>query len=639
MKTAPIVPARIAFDGPGPDAPPSAPDFGDVYHARAGAFAQARHVFLGGNRLPERWRGRARFVILETGFGLGNNFLATWAAWREDAQRSERLFFVSIEKHPPTRTDLARAHAASPEPALAAQLVEAWPALTPNLHRLVFEAGRVQLLLALGDVRDWLAELVAAVDAFYLDGFAPAKNPDMWDAYTLKRLARLAAPGATAATWSVARGVRDGLTAAGFEVQRVPGFASKGQMCVAEYRPRHETERPAGRMALAPQAREVLIVGAGLAGAACAHALREQGIACRVLEARPGPAQAGSGNPGGLFHGTLNPDDGLHARFNRAAALATERLLKTIGPDLPWLQRGLLRLETRYGLDEMQALLARLGLPADYVQALDASEAAASCGLPLQQPAWFYPGGGALPPQAYVRALLGDTPLLSGHAVAALRQDGHAWSVLDAEGRTIASADALVLATGHETPALLASLRTAIPSWPLQAQRGQISNIPAGLGWPVPALPVAGAGYAIADGQGGLWCGATAQDGDLDVTLRDGDHAANLAQYRALAGVDAVIGDAPLAGRVGWRLLAPDRLPLVGGLPMSEHQGRQDQVRLWPELPGLAVCTGLASRGIGWAALCGQALASRLSGAPVPLEAGLLDAIAPARFALAQRRR
>src|SRR5262245_66170071 len=121
--SAPLRPARIDFSDA---AAPSAPDYDDVYHARGGAFAQARHVFLAGNGLPQRWAGRAHFVILETGFGLGHNFLATWAAWRDDAARCEHLWFVSIDKHPPTLADLQRVHDSSPEPAPARQLVAPW---------------------------------------------------------------------------------------------------------------------------------------------------------------------------------------------------------------------------------------------------------------------------------------------------------------------------------------------------------------------------------------------------------------------------------------------------------------------------------------------------------------------------------
>ena len=635
MRTRPLQPARVDFSDP---AAPSAPDYGDVYHARAGALAQARHVFLGGNGLPTRWQGRTRFVILETGFGLGNNFLATWAAWRADPQRCERLVFISIEKHPLRRDDLARAHASSALPELAGQLLAAWPVLTPNLHALDFEQGRVRLLLALGDARDWLRELVATVDAFYLDGFSPAQNPELWDGHLLRLLGRLAAPDASAATWSVARPVRDGLQAAGFTVERVPGFASKGRMSVARYAPVHRPTVPAGRVALAPQAREVLVVGAGLAGAACAAALAREGLHCQVLDAAATPAASGSGNPGGLYHGTLNPDDGLHARFNRAAALATQRLLQRL-PALPWHQPGLLRLETQRPPAQMRALLQRQGLPEDYVQALDADTAAALSGLPLSSAAWYYPGGGALPPQALTRALLDEAGarLLLQRAVAALRTEGGRWQALDAQGGVIAEADALVLAAGHRTPELLATLDggTALP-W--VAQRGQLTALARDAR--PPRLPVAGAGYALADGQGGLWCGATGHDGDTDPALRPADQLANLAQWAALSGQPLeALAAAPLSGRVAWRLLTPDRLPVVGGLPdPARPPERADQVRFWPRRAGLVVCSGLGSRGISWAALCGEVAAAWLTGAPQPLEAGLLDALDPARFGVRAQR-
>jgi len=233
LKATPLVPAEVDFSEAGA---PAAPAYGDVYHSRAGALAQARHVFLGGNGLPGRWQGRARFVVLETGFGLGNNFLATWEAWRQDAARCERLVFVSVEKHPLRRDDLARAHAASPLPALAQQLVEHWPPLTPGLHALSFDGGRVELLLALGDARELLRELVLDADAFYLDGFTPARNPDMWDEWLLKSLSRHAVPGTTAATWSINRPMRRALQALGFEVELAPGFATKPEMTVADRR-------------------------------------------------------------------------------------------------------------------------------------------------------------------------------------------------------------------------------------------------------------------------------------------------------------------------------------------------------------------------------------------------------------------
>ncbi|XHS76999.1 FAD-dependent 5-carboxymethylaminomethyl-2-thiouridine(34) oxidoreductase MnmC [Burkholderiaceae bacterium UC74_6] len=626
MKTQPLVPAEVDFSDP---AAPANRAYGDVYHSRAGALEQARHVFLGGNHLPARWAGRTRFVILETGFGLGNNFLATWQAWKDDPARCERLVFVSIEKHPLRREDMQRAHADSPLPELAEQLIERWPPLTPDLHALDFEQGRVQLLLALGDAHRWMRELVADdVDAFYLDGFTPAVNPDMWDGHLLKALGRRAARDATACTWSCAPQVREALTAAGFEFERQRGFSNKGGMLVARHRPRHVAQRPAARAPLAPRAREALVIGAGLAGAACAWALARAGIAVTIVDARPEPGQASSGNPGGLFHGTLNPDDGIHARFNRSAALATAHALRELAPALPWLQRGLLRLEQERDAGTMQSLLDRLHLPSDYVQALDLEAARALSGLDLPSPAWFYPGGGALPPTAFVQAMLdaAKARFVQGR-VASVQRSGEDWQLLDATGQQIAQAPLVVLACGHEGQTLL---QQWMPELPLLCQRGQLSHLVQAQ--PRPRLPVAGLGYAMDDGAGGLWCGATNQEGDPDPALRAADHASNLAQWAALAGLKAVPETAP-AGRVAWRLATPDRLPLVGGIPGPQTPGeRLDQPRFIARLPGLAVCSAFGSRGITWAVLCAQVLAAQATGAPVPLEASLVDAIDPARF-------
>ena len=200
-------------------------------------------MFLAGNGLPARWRGRRAFSVLETGFGFGLNFLATWAAWREDAERCGRLHFVSLEKHPFAAADLERLHARYPEFAeSAAALRAAWPPLVPGVHRLELERGRVVLTLAFADAADALRELRLAADAIYLDGFAPAKNPAMWSAAALKALARLAAPGATAATWSTAAPVREALEARGLRDRKAPRLRAPSARCW-----RRATRRAAGR--------------------------------------------------------------------------------------------------------------------------------------------------------------------------------------------------------------------------------------------------------------------------------------------------------------------------------------------------------------------------------------------------------
>jgi tRNA 5-methylaminomethyl-2-thiouridine biosynthesis bifunctional protein len=636
VKTQPIRAANVRF-GDSADEPPAAPDFGDVYHPRVGALAQARHVFLQGNGLPARWAGKTDFTILETGFGLGNNFLATWQAWQQDPARGERLHFVSLELHPPTRAQLQLAHQHSPLPTHSAELIAAWPPLTPGLHRLRFGQGRVQLTLALGDVRDLLPQLRLRADAFFLDGFAPSRNPAMWSGEVLKALARLATPGATAATWSVARALHAGLVTAGFVVQRAAGFGDKRDITTARFAPRHSARRAPDP---ALDTNDAVVVGAGLAGAAVARALAHRGLAVTVLDAAAGAAQGASGNSAGLFHGTLDADDGPYARLHRTAALwAAQAYRGAIAAGLTGQAQGLLRLASpRPGQTDPLSLLRQLGLPADYVELLDASSASALAGVALTSSCWHYPGGGWIaPPQWVAHALSTPGVRLRGSClVQALQRAGTGWQLLGAQGQVLAQSRLVVLAAAQGTGTLLAGL--GAPAWPLRRVRGQVSQ------WGSSAaatlrLPLAGDGYAIALPTG-FFCGATHHGDDHEVQLREADHRHNLERFTRLTGLNAPTDMALLQGRVAWRLHSDDRLPIAGALPqLALVPGqRLDQARLLPREPGLFVCTALGGRGITWAPLLGELIAAQACGTPWPLEQDLVDALDPGRWIVRQAR-
>ena len=659
MKTAPIVAGRIEHDAEGL---PRSPEFDDLYHPRQGALAQARQVFLGGNDLPARWRGRERFVILETGFGLGNNFLATWSAWRSDPERCGQLHFISIEARPPAKDDMAGMPREDGLAPLAAQLAAAWPPLTCNLHRLGFDAGHVQLLLAFGEVAASLPQIAASVDAFYLDGFAPAKNPQMWEPRLFKAMARIAATGATAATWSVARPVREGLRAAGFEIRIAPGSGGKREITVAQFAPRYLPKQGAWRRASSVEAtnREVAhqpiaIVGGGLAGCAAAWALAEQGRASVLFERRAELASEGSGNAAGLFHGVVHRHDGHHARFHRAAAFEAQRAVTAaVGDHGVWgSASGLLRIEpSAADAAEMQSTLDRLGLPIDYVRAVSAAEASALAGAVIAAPAWYFPGGGWVDPRGLALSFVAradqQVEVRCGIAVAAIRRVGGRWNLLDASARVIATAGTVVLANAGAAMDLLG----AVP-WPMQRTRGQTSSV-AVTRWPSAdsvRLPVAGSGYLLPAVDGRMWFGATSQVDDADPQVRADDHHANVERLSGLIGGLPPIDIATLAGRTGFRWSSSDRLPLIGAVPLSAvgvslgmeadaaRSPRPDQPRFAPRVPGLFVFMGLGSRGIAGSALGARVLASCVTGAPMPLEADLLDAIDPARFASRAHRR
>ena len=627
MKTEPIVAAVIDFA----HGVPRSPAFDDVYHPREGALEQTRAVFLAGNGLPERWRSRARFTILETGFGLGNNFLATWAAWRDDPQRSERLHFVALEKHPPTRDDLMRALAHSPQASLARELIDAWPPLTPNFHQLHFDAGRVQLLLCLGDAATLARQLVASVDAFFLDGFSPARNEAMWSPALFKALARLAARDATAATWSAARAVRDGLAAAGFEVHSASGPVNKRDITLARYAPRFRPVAPPGRVLPSQAPSHAIVVGAGIAGAATARALAQQGVRCTVLDAQSQPATQASGNAAGLFHGTVGADDTIHTRWHRAASFAAAEWVRASHTGA---SAGLLRLNNTHDLAAMQALVAAQNLPPSYVLALDAAEVSARAGLPLTQPAWLFTQGGWADPRALVHDALA-TPGVTwqgGAHAQAIEHSADGWRVLDRNARVIAEAPVLVLANADDALRL-----AALPRDWIRRVRGQVTWLAACDAAVAPRLPIASGGYVLClPNGGGVLIGATSQPGENDSEVREADHASNLERARLLLGRSAARDGAVLQGRVGWRIVTRDRLPLIGLVPDLDAAlpMRRDAPRLLARRAGLYLHTALGSRGLTTAALGGELSAAQLCAAPWPLEADLADAIDPARFAL-----
>jgi len=664
MNTRPIVAVRPVLDAEGQL---RSPLYDDVYHPHDGGLRQARDVFLAGNGLPDRWRRQDRFVILETGFGLGNNFLATWAAHRADADRCRRLHFIAIEAHPLAAGDLAALPREPGVGALAAELAERWPPLTCNLHRLSFDGGAVELLLAFGDVAAWLPQLEARVDAFFLDGFAPARNPAMWESRVLRALGRLAAPGATLATWTAARAVREGLRGAGFAVEIAPGSGGKRDITLARFAPvalpRLAPRRPSGPLG---RDRRIVVIGAGLAGCAAAWALARQGRACTVIERRTDIATEGSGNAAGIFHGVVHGADGHHARFNRAAALeAAQVIAEAIGQQgVAGACEGLLRMSpgavdagNAGNAEALAAVAARLGLPPTYVEALPAPAASARAGIHLDDPAWFFPGGGWVHPAGLARAYLAQAgaavTLRLGVEVAALRREGPSWSLLDANGRVVETADVIVLANAGDAFRLLGDADPA----PVIAVRGQVSGLATG-SLPSafrPRLPLAGSGWVVPAHAGRIWFGATADAGDDDREVRLRDHRDNVARLAGLVGlgrlgewVDDTLDITSLQGRTAWRWVSDDRLPLIGAVPAAwaaslspggdacgsgtRPTRRFDQPRFIERCAGLFVFTALGSRGIAWSTLGGQVLAAAVTGAPCPLEADLIDAVDPARF-------
>lgn len=616
-----LTPARLSFRD---DGTPWSETYQDIYHSSCGGLEQARKVFLAGNDLPERWQGRETFTIVETGFGLGLNFLATWAAWRADAARCQRLHFVSAELHPFSRGDLAQAHAAHADiAALSAELLAQWPPLTPGFHRLHLDGGRVTLTLLFGDACKLLPQLEARADAFYLDGFSAAHNPEMWSEALLADLARLAAPDATLATWS-ARGVlRRSLIAAGFDCVRRRGFAAKSQMLVGRFR-----LGEAGPV----RPRKAIVIGAGLAGSAIANRLLERGWGITLIDAADGPAQGASGNHAGVLRALPSRDDNRMSRITRAGTLYGLRHLQRLsaqGLPVRWSACGVLHLAR----DEKQQarqreVVAALEEPEDLLRFVERDEASRIAGWPLNIGGWWFAGGAWVNPPSLCTANLDAWPqtLVThyGCEVAALEDTGIEWIARDAEGREITRAPVAILANG----ATITRIAQA-SVLPVVAARGQVSLLRADPG-SAPEVMVCRGGYVSPAIDGLRAAGATFSVDDDDTELRDADHAENLDKLAAmLPGFAAEV----VGGRVGFRPASPDRLPIVGAVPDAArpHGSTLGSV---PRHRELYAISGFGARGLVWSALVAELLASQLENEPLPLERELVEAMDPARYVL-----
>lgn len=600
------VPTAVLERSPG--GTPYSRQFDDVYHSSQGGLEQARHVFLGGNGLPQRWRGRDAFVILETGFGLGVNFLAAWHAWRGDPERPRRLHFVSVESHPFARGDLAQAlrpiEALAP---LAGALTAAWPPPLAGFHRLHFDGGNVILTLLLGEAREMLPQLVGRADAFFLDGFAPARNPQIWSPEVVRELRRLAAAGATLATWTVAGGVRAALADAGFRIEKRPGFAAKREMLSGVCN--GAEPQPARRE------RHAVVVGAGLAGTLVAERLAARDWQVDLVDAN----SERSLPPLGIVRPVVNLRDAVNAQVSRSAflyALQHYRALQHDGYHLQWARSGVLQLAD--GEDEtrrLEAIVRSHAYPEEFLQFVDAARAAELAGRTVRGPGWWFPSAGWVSPvslgvASHARAGR-RVRRLTGRAVERLEREGGLWRALDDGDRVIAEAPVVVAANAADARRLLPDARL-----PLSAVRGQLTYLPPSA---APALRtvVSGTGYVAPVEGGGHVVGASYQHDDPDRSVRASDHRENLERAESmLPGFTGAMHPMTLGGLTGYRATVPDRLPIYGETAAQ----------------GLHVATGLGSRGLLWAPIGAELIASWLEGEPLPLSRDHAGAISPRRF-------
>lgn len=565
-------------------------DYDDIYFQPGQGLAESHYVFLENNHLPSRFqKARAGFCIGELGFGSGLNFLLTARLFTEKAPENAYLHYISIEKHPVTKDDLAHIHAHWPEfRNVSEQLLRQYPPLIEGFHH-VHISDRVRLTLLFGDVADMLPQLQATIDAWYLDGFSSAKNPAMWADTLFPMIAEKTGPQGTLATFSAAGGVRRGLAAAGFTVETVKGYGRKRDMTVARIDRKGETSA---------LRRRITVLGAGIAGCAAAHALARRGHDVTLVDRHPACAQETSGNPVAIVYPKLTADRAPMGEFHKAGFCFTRALIEYL--QLPsWRETGVLHL----ALDETekerhQKILSHHAYPPDFVR---------------DENGLFQPLAGFLSPPEFCASLIENPAIkkIYEFPINRLEETQDGWKIL---GDKTLEADAVVIALGLGSRTMM--------DIPLQSLRGQISYLK-----PTPSSEkiktvICHDGY-ITPVEDGLHCiGATFHKEEPgDTAVRTEDHAENLSKLSKNLPDLRLSMEHVSGGRTGYRATTQDKLPLIG------------------PYKNLYLSTGYGAHGMTGAPLGGEIVAAMISGDPLPVARDLMDYLLPERFARRAMRR
>jgi tRNA 5-methylaminomethyl-2-thiouridine biosynthesis bifunctional protein len=599
------MPDRAAVTSPviwNESGPPRSRLFGDLYYSQEDGFAEARTIFLAGCGLPEAWEGRRTFCVGELGFGTGLNIVALLDLWMRTRPAGGHLSIFSVEAYPVTVEDARRALAAWPELSrISDSLTTRWPGRARGFHRVDLPGFNATLDLAVMEVATALEAWTGKADAWFLDGFAPALNPEMWRPEVLDLVGRRSSPGARIATYTVAGQVRRDLAAAGFEVKRCPGFGAKRQRLegARSGTPPRPTSAPAPRVA---------IIGAGIAGAALARAFRTLAINPLVFD----KVGIGAGASGA------------------AAALVSPRLDAGLGPHAALFAQAFIRACGLYAEVE-KATIAKGALQLE-AGPKDAARFAAIADSDLFEPRTMRPVsdgdvsgrlGEAAPPGLWIEGALTIQPstVLDGWLgqvtpadIASIEWDNQEWVLRDPAGGSISRADIVCLAAAMGTT----RLATGVPVTPVRGQ----ASLARGVFWPAATLW----GSYLIPTPTGLLFGATHDRGDESSMPRVDDHWRNLeALKRTFPDLGDRLANVPLEAHTGVRATTADYLPIAGQAPEAP--------------PGLFVLAGLGSRGFTLAPLLAEHVAAWALCVASPLPASLIALVDPCRFAERARRR
>lgn len=642
---------------------PVSDQFDDVYFSNVNGLEETRYVFLHQNHLPQRWQTceQRRFVIAETGFGTGLNFLAAWQWFDQFRQQnpdapSKELHFVSFEKYPLSKQDLIKAHQSWPELAeYAEKLQKHYPIAVPECHRIVLEDGAITLDLWFGDIKDCMPKVPVTeqglVDAWFLDGFAPSKNPEMWNQDLFDGMAKLAKQECTCATFTAAGFVRRGLIEAGFEMKKVKGFGTKRDMIAGHFATRQPTTniKPWFARTSAESLDSIAIVGGGIASATLAKTLVRRGkkVALYCQDAKP--AQGASGNRQGAVYPLLNGDHSGVSRFFAPAFLFARQFVEQAAEQVEFDHQWCGVTQLMWD-DKSEAKLNNMlkgGFDNELIQRLDNEQTSDTIGLPIDMSSVHYPLGGWLCPAQLTQGLIAEletSELFSAHfdtKIDALDWDeqSQTWTLTCDDKQFTHSA--VVLANGHQFSEFDQTAHI-----PLGQVKGQVSHIPTTdeLSQLKTVLCYDGYMTPVNPNNDHHCIGASYDRSNLDYEFDSAAQQDNGDKLRKCVPNQDWPNQVDTSGnlaRQGIRCVSRDHLPFMGNIGQFEQiqqnyaglQGmREEQAEKITQHPNLFCLLGLGSRGLSSAPLLAETLASQICGDPLPLPVDVLETLHPSRM-------
>ena len=628
------------------DGQPYSTDFEDVYFSADNGAQETEHVFIQHNQLQQRFSQckKNRFVIAETGFGSGLNFLIAARDWLEFSDQQSCLYFYSVESTPFTAKDLKRAHLAWPElKTLTDELQKYYQVSSYGFHRFELFNGRIKLVLMIGDVNEMLPQMQASVDAWFLDGFAPSLNQQMWSESVYTQIRRLSHKGTTFSTYTAVGDVKRGLISAGFSVIKVDGCGKKRHMLCGEY-----TDETASLTDdfqpwyVFPENKKpdktVCVIGAGIAGISTAWSLVQRGYQVEILEAGSEPGAQASGNPRAMLMPRLSLQDSADAEFYTSAYFyALRSLLQMDEGQSIWQQTGGLQLASS---ERVKKQIDEYPQDENLAMPVNSEQASLLCGVSLEQGAHYFPQAACLYPQQVLQKLIelmGNKMRIRYNCeVGSIDYEKQQWQLKTQQAEHICSTDCLVLASAWQTRRF-----EPFKHLYLQAARGQLSLLPSNNQSQALTMPVSYGGYILPENESQHVIGASFELDDCSTELRDAEHQSNIKEvnmwFKNMFNSQEISG-----GRASVRAVAPDRIPVVGPAPNAEcyladyaelYKGKPPGKYPFAKyLPGLFVNTGHGARGFTSAFLCAELLSAYICNEPLPVSNRVRYAVHPARF-------